>query len=61
MLCFACICIVNSICIIINHYYLLIYLDPLLAEKICCCMQDISSMGRVVVGVTGVVVGFNHL
>lgn len=41
--------------------WILIYLDPLLAEEICCCVQDISCMGRVVVRVTGVVVRFNHL
>lgn len=38
-----------------------IYLDPLLAEEICCCMQNIGCMTRVVVRVTGVVVGLNHL
>lgn len=44
-----------------NEYPPLFYLDPLLAEKIGSCMQDISSMGRVVVGVAGVVVGLNDL
>lgn len=44
-----------------NFYYLSIYLDPLLAEEIRRCVQDISCMRRVVVRVTGVVVSFNYL
>lgn len=37
------------------------YLHPLLAEEICCCVQDISCVTGVVVRVTGVVIGLNHL
>lgn len=43
-------------CCVFNHY-----LDPLLAEEIRCCMQNIGCMTGVVVRVTGVVVGLNHL
>lgn len=60
----ACIFFYNVLSIFILIFWiqcLHTYFDPLLAEEICCCVQDVSSMGGIVVRVAGVVIGFNYL